>query len=74
MVGPNSETRAPEARLDLLEYRAGAAETAILGLRTDMNKGLGDLSSKLSRQIFATWMLVAALVSAAASIVVALKG
>lgn len=67
--------RTIDARLELLEYRAGENANDIQGLRTDMNKGLDEVNKKLGiqnekagRQLFATWMLIAALLSASAAI------
>lgn len=74
MTGPNGGTgRTTDARLDLLEYRAGEAAADIQGLRKDMNHGLNAVNEKLGRQLFATWMLVAALLSAAAAIFASLR-
>lgn len=65
MPGPNGgNVRSTESRLDLLEFRVNTLEQSIADLRDD----IGRIGDKMSRQTFATWMLVAALLSAAAAI------
>lgn len=73
MTAPNGGARTTDSRLDLLEYRAGEAAADIQGLRKDMNYGLKAVNDKLGRQLFATWMLVAAILSAAAAIFAAVR-
>lgn len=75
MTATNGGGRTVESRVDLLEFRAGEQAAQLAELRRDMVAGFKDLSEKLDagnaksgRQLFATWMLVAALLSAAAAV------
>ena len=66
-------SRSTDSRLDLLEFRAGESARDLHGLRTEMREGLTDLNTKVGRQLFATWMLVAAVLSAAAAVFAAVR-
>lgn len=75
-----TEANGVESRVRVLEYRADESSrdiqgiwTEIRGLRKDMNDGIASFNAKMARQNLATWMLVAALLSAAAAILAAIR-